>query len=151
MNAIDRKIVNARRSVTGARFLGCAAGASLLAACAGVPIASTRIDPSSPVAGEVAKLSRSDRDYPKFSEIPPKPSDLRPVRVYGREAQKLEAARDELDRATAPQTWTLQNTSAFAARAQAEAGPSLPPGSHDTEAFANSVRKRATPPPSPAR
>lgn len=147
MNALDRKIMNAGKSTIAARVLGVAAAATVVAGCAG-PIASAKVDPSSPVAGDVAKLATADKDYPKFSEIPPKPTDVRPARVYGQRANEVEAAGAALDAATAPGTWTLDRTTSFAAKARQDAGPTLSgPANSDTEAFANSVRKRATPPP----
>lgn len=148
MNALDRKFMNAGKSMNAARFLGVAAAAALLSGCIGNPIASAKVDPSSPIAAEVAKLSRQDHDYPSFTEIPPKPTDLRPLKVYGERADKVLTARNQLQAATADNTWTLNNTTAFAARARSDAGPDAGPSSAaQTEAFANSVRKRATPPP----
>ena len=146
MNALDRKIMNVGDSTMAARCLGVAAGAALLAGCVG--IASMRVDPSSPIAAEVAKTASADRDFPSFNEIPPKPTDLRPPRAYGERAKALEAARDDVDVATAPNTWTLGQTSAFEARARSDAGPDyVAPSNADTEAFANTIRRRATPPP----
>jgi hypothetical protein len=148
MNALDRKFMNAGKSTKAARYLGVVAAAGLLSACVGDPIASAKVDPKSPIAAEVAKVASADRDYPSFGEIPPAPKDLRPVRVYGQRAKELEDERAQLDAATAPNTWTLGNTTSFAAGAHRDAGPDLgPPTNADTEAFAASVRKRATPPP----
>jgi hypothetical protein len=147
MNALDRKFMNAGAATIAARVFGVASAAALACGCAS-PIASAKVDPTSPIAGEVAKLATADKDYPKFSEIPPKPTDLRPARIYGERAQAVEAAAAKLDAATAPGTWTLNATTSFAAKARADAGPALgAPANGDTEAFANSVRKRATPPP----
>lgn len=124
-----------------------AASAALLSGCA-TPVASVKVDPNSPIAPEVAKLARADKDYPSFNEIPAKPTDLPPPRIYGDRARELVVARDKLDVATASNTWTLGNTGSFQARAQAAAGPALGPSTNaDTEAFAKAVRKRATPPP----
>jgi len=148
MNALDRKFMNAGKSMIAARFLGVAAATALLSGCVGSPIASAKVDPNSPIAAEVAKVSRQNRDYPSFNEIPPKPTDLLPLHVYGERANKVLAARDRLQAATAENTWTLGNTTAFAARARRDAGPNIgAPTAAETEAFANSVRKRATPPP----
>jgi hypothetical protein len=148
MNALDRKFMNAGKSTRAARYLGVASAAALLSACVGDPIASAKVDPKSPIAAEVAKLASADRDYPSFNEIPPAPKDLRPAGVYGQRARELENQRNQLEAATAPNTWTLGNTTGFAAGARRDAGPELgPPTNADTEAFAASVRKRATPPP----
>lgn len=149
MNALDRKFMNAGKSMMAARFLGVAAAAALLSGCVTSPIASAKVDPNSPIAAEVEKLASQDHDFPSFNEIPPTPTDLRPAKVYGQRAEKVVAARDRLQAATAPNTWTLTgNTTAFAAGARRAAGPDIGPTTGaDTEAFANAVRKRATPPP----
>jgi hypothetical protein len=148
MNALDRIFVNVFGRTKAAWILGGLAAASLLAGCAVGRIANTKMDPNSPVAAEAAKIARADSDYPSFREIPPKPTDVAPPRIYGDRARALEVARIALDRNTAPDTWTLSNTEAFAARARAEAGPDLgAPASTDTESFAREARKRATPPP----
>jgi outer membrane murein-binding lipoprotein Lpp len=147
MNALDRKFMNAAKSTIAARLLGVASAAALLAGCAS-PVASAKVDPSSPIAADVAKLATADKDYPSFNEIPPTPTDVRPAAVYGQRARAVEAARADLDAATTPGTWTLGGTSGFASRAQAEAGPAIGASSSAaTEAFAKSARKRATPPP----
>jgi|KBSSwiStaDraftv2_1062776.scaffolds.fasta_scaffold165969_2 hypothetical protein len=148
MNARNRKIMNVGDRLMAARFLGVAASAALLAGCVSEPIASTRVDPASPIAPEVAKLASADKDFPSFNEIPSKPTDLRPPRIYGERAKELEVARNQLDAATAPNTWVLDQTGAFESRARVDAGPDLgAPTNTDTEAFANTIRKRATPPP----
>lgn len=147
MNALDRKNMNAAKTSKGACCFGAAVSAALLTSCAS-PVASVKVDPKSPIASEVAKLASADKDYPTFNEIPAKPADLQAPRIYGDRARQLVAARDQLDAATAPNTWTLNATANFQARAQTDAGPALPaPTNSDTEAFANAVRKRATPPP----
>lgn len=148
MNALDRKIMNAGDSSRAARILGVAAMA-MLAGCVGDPIASAKVDPASPIAAEVGRVASASTDFPSFNEIPPKPTDLRPPRIYGERANELKVARSQLEAATAPNTWTLKgNTTEFADRARADAGPDLgPPANADTEAFADTVRRRATPPP----
>jgi hypothetical protein len=137
---------------TALRLLACAGAAAMLAACGSSPFATAPVDPASPVAAEVASMAKTHGPYPKFSDIPPVPSDQRPVRAFGREADKLETAAAKLERETAPGTWTLDQTAAFAARAQRDAGPAVavdPASRAATEAFARQIRERATPPPSP--
>lgn len=147
MNAPDRNFMNAAKSSKAAWILGASIACALLSGCA-FPIASVKVDANSPIAPEVAKLASADKDYPSFQEIPAKPTDLPPPRIFGERASEVVAARDRLEVATAPNTWTLGNTGNFQARAQADAGPALgPPTNADTEAFAKAVRKRATPPP----
>jgi hypothetical protein len=148
MNALDRKFMNVGNSSRGACFLGAAVAAALLSGCAAGGIASVKVDPDSPIAPEVAQVAVANKAYPKFTDIPPAPTELRAPAVYGQRATELKTARAELDSATAPNTWTLGGTQAFLGRARRDAGPGYtPPGGSDTESFADTVRKRATPPP----
>jgi hypothetical protein len=125
----------------------CGAGI-LLPGCIGNPFVDAKVDPASPVAAEVAKVAKTNTDYPSFADIPAIPTDLRPVGLYGREAQVVKLAGEQLVRETAPETWTLKNTESFAADAQRDAGPRYEEGpARDPEAFARELRERATPPP----
>jgi len=125
------------------------AGCCLIAAgCTGVPFTDAKIDPASPVAADVAKMTRQDAKFPTFGGIPAKPKDVRPLAQYGRDAHSVLAAGDALVTATAPSTWTLQGTESFAEKGRADAGPQIePPKPGDAEAFARELRERATPPP----
>jgi hypothetical protein len=148
MNAHDRIFVTAGMSAMAARIIGVAAAGALLSGCAGFRVASVKVDPNSPVAAEVARVAGSEKTPPQFSNIPPAPTDIRPVRLYGQRAAQLEAARTQLETATAPSTWTLGNTQGFMAQARGQAGPDYNAATaSDAEAFADTVRKRATPPP----
>lgn len=131
-----------------ARGVVLAAACATLGGCIGNPFKDAKIDPASPVAPEVAKLSRENGKQPTFASIPNVPKDIRPAPQYGREAGRLAAAGEALERATAPETWTLQGTDAFAATALKQAGPAIEaPVAGDSEAFARAQRERATPPP----
>jgi len=139
-----------RRAV---RLLGCVGLALLAGACVSAnPFATAPVDPNSPIAAGVAKSARVNRAYPKFSDIPSVPTDIRPLRAWGKTAGETEAARDRLEAETGPETWSLSGTEAFAADAQAAAGREEAPSAAeqaDTEAFARALRERATPPPPP--
>lgn len=128
--------------------LAAAAACALLGGCLGSPFGDARIDPSSPVSADVARLTRGDQPFPTFASIPKPPDDIRPLAEYGESAQAVLAAGEALVAATAPSTWTLENTDAFADKAREDAGPQYEgrePG--DAEAFARELRERATPPP----
>jgi hypothetical protein len=130
--------------------MGCVGVAALLSACASSPFEEAKIDPASPIAPEVARLATANTDYPSFSEIPAIPKDVRPKRLYGEAAREVEQTRAAVERESAEGTWTLQNTEAFANRARGAAGADAAvPAARGTEAFAEELRQRATPPPPP--
>lgn len=151
MKEFDRLLLNVGRPAWAARIVACAGAAAALSGCVH-PIAETKVDPTSPVAPYVAEAARQNTGYPKFSDIPPMPKDVRPPAGYRARVQALETERADLEQQTAANTWTLGNTMSFATRAQREVGPGIAPSSSTpaTEAFAASQRQRATQPPPPA-
>ena len=152
MNASPRLFVMSRLEPLRTSLLVCAGGAMLGGCAISNPFATAPVDPASPIAAEVAAKARAAGDYPTFAAIPPVPADVRPLPAFGRAADDLEAAGADLARETAPSTWTLTGTEAFAGRARDIAGPETTgPDSTTaaTEAFAKAQRARATPPPPP--
>lgn len=145
MNASRPLFPMALRLVQSASLV---AGCALLTGCAGSPFKDAKVDPASPVAADVTRISREPAKYPTFADIPKPPTDIRPLAQYGADARTVLAAGEALERATAPGTWTLEGTDDFAAKARRDAGPQIePPKPGDAEAFARELRERATPPP----
>lgn len=153
MNAPLRLFACSSLGASARGLLGCAAIAVLLAGCVSNPFAEAKVDSNSAVADDVARMARESRTYPSFADIPPPPTGQRPVASWGKAADQLEVAGAQLDRNTAPNTWTLGGTDRFVARARAQAGPDIGTSGASTtpssEAFAKELRERATPPPSP--
>ena len=149
MNVLARLFRNAQNARLW-RGAGACLGLSILGGCAGVsPFATAPVDPESPAAQAVIAGARADTAYPKFSDIPPAPANPRTARNWARAVANVEAAGAQLAAQTAPGTWTLDGTAAFAARAQTDVTPPPAITTSDTEAFARDARERATPPPSP--
>jgi len=149
MNVLARLFRNADNAPLR-RGAGACLSLSILGGCASVsPFATAPVDPESPAAQAVSAGARTDTAYPKFSDIPPAPANPRPARDWARAVASVETAGARLAAQTAPGTWTLDGTAAFAARAQAAATPPPAITTSDTEAFARDARERATPPPSP--
>jgi hypothetical protein len=147
MTSRSSPFVNACRSGTAARVAVSLGACALLSACIH-PFRDAKVDPRSPIAPEVAKTVRPGAPFPTFVNFPKAPSDVRPHKQYGKAAAQVELEGAALVAATADATWTLGDTAAFAAKAQADAGPELPPNQPgDTEAFAKDQKARATPPP----
>ncbi|MDB5417397.1 MAG: hypothetical protein JWP50_816 [Phenylobacterium sp.] len=142
-----------RRQLRRATSLLAGVGAcALLSACMANPFRDAQVDPNSPIAADVARITRENTAYPTFAAIPPVPKDVRPVKQYGQAAKAVEQARLDLEQKTAPESWSLANTDAFATKAQRDAGQEAAPQANgQTAAFATTQRKRATPPPPPPR
>jgi hypothetical protein len=154
MNAPDRHFVTASAANRIFRVGAGLGAALLLCGCASHnPFATAPVDPTSPVAAEIAAKARANKDYPAFSEIPAAPADVRPLAAWAVSVNEVVSAGARLEQETAPHTWTLEasDTARFAARARTEAGPQGAEQSTSaaSEAFAREIRERATPPPPP--
>jgi hypothetical protein len=150
MNAPPRLFVTAARRLTtvGVGAAACA----LTAGCAVNPFFDSKVDPASPLAKDVARVARLQTDWPKFSDIPAMPKDVRQPAQYGADARAVTAEGDQLVQATDAAAWSLADTEAFAAKARAEAGDEAAPTANNrTSSFATEQRKRATPPPPPRK
>ena len=144
MNALRPLFPIAPRSL---RLLAAGAACALSAGCIADPVSDARIDPNSPVAAEVGRLSRANADYPSFNEMPAVSKDTRPLLAYGQAADDMKLVRAELERQTAENTWTLRNSDEFAAKLRQGVPDIPPPTPADADAFARELRERATPPP----
>jgi hypothetical protein len=151
MNAAHRLFVIARPA---GRLAGVLAALGLSGCLSSNPLATAPVDPRSPVAGEVAKLATADHNFPSFADIPPVPTDQRPLKAWGRSASQIAAQGVQLEQQTAANTWVLTGTESFAANARRQVDPapeSAESTTAATEAYAREMRKRATPPPPPKR
>jgi len=88
--------------------------------------------------------------YPSFCSIPATPTNIRSAQSFKAAVVTTRLSGARLVSRTAPGTWTLADTAAFAQAAANEAAPPPPMGSApDTSAFIAQSRARATPPPKP--
>jgi hypothetical protein len=135
-----------------AKLLACAGSCILLTGCIGNPFAEAKIDPQSPIIAEAKSAAHTTRPFPRFTDIPPVPKDVRAKAAYGVAASGIVMTGDQLVAATDPGAWTLSNTETFVDTGRQAAGPEQAPADPAaTEAFAKDLRKRATPPPPPKR
>ena len=79
MKAPARLFANVRQVQLAARFVACAGVYALTTACGGNLLSETTIDPKSPIAAEAAKMAKANAAFPKFSDIPAVPTDVRRV------------------------------------------------------------------------
>jgi hypothetical protein len=87
--------------------------------------------------------------YPTFCAIPAAPTNVRTASAFKALVVDTRVAGARVVASTAPSTFSLTDTEAFAAAARAFAAPPAPMSSTDqspTEAFATSARDRALPP-----
>jgi hypothetical protein len=137
-----------------------AVGASaMLCACASLPnvdekLAVPPVDQTSPAAVAVSDILNAPGDYPTFAGIPDQPTDLKTADEYKADVTGAQATAAALIAATAPSTWTLSETDAFAAQAMADAKVgevSAPTDAEmaESEAYARALRAKASPPPRP--
>ncbi|HJV43414.1 hypothetical protein [Caulobacter sp.] len=143
MNGETRKIMRL------GLIVGLAAGAS---ACAN-PFRTAPVDPSSPVAAAATAAARAKGPHRKLSEIPAIPTDIPTADQMRAAVTQQQAAGEALTRATAPSTWELKDTEAYAAKARRDVKPPAFEAPTDadraaTEAFARAARGRASAPPS---
>jgi hypothetical protein len=136
--------------------VACICGTLWLGGCANIPgdrtFAFGGVDPASPLAGEVAEASRSPGRYPKLNQIPPLPTDVRPVSAWKAAVVSEWARKDQLEASTAAIPFTLSHTDEYASSARSRISSVMAlqaPADAEarTEAFAAAERARATPPP----
>jgi hypothetical protein len=98
--------------------------------------------------------SKSDGGYPTFASIPAAPTDVRAPAAWRNSVAGVSAAGAKLNAETAPSTFSLNNTEAFAESMRRKLDAGGPPVTDpavsraEADAFSRSIRARATPPPS---
>ncbi len=112
------------------------------------------VDPKSPAAPAIQSVLQSPGGFPGFAAIPSAPTDLASVGQLKAKVEAEQAVGLAVTAQAGPETWTLDSTDAFAARAVAEAnaGGIHPPTAAEiaeSEAFAKAMRARAKPPSRP--
>ena len=112
------------------------------------------IDASSAVARDVAYANKHPGPYPRFSDIPNIPTDVRPASAWRSAVEDLKQRKAAVDAEAAALPPAQSDTEGFASntRSRAAADPAdVPPpdAAAQTESYAKSLRDRATPPPTP--
>lgn len=133
-----------------------AVAAGLLSGCAlpfpDPPVTSRGVDPTSPVADRILREDNAEvsPSYPRFSDIPAVPTDVRPPEAWNAAVGEVQAERAELDRWLDANPPELTDTEAFAERQRNAVGLdplTLPaaPTPEESAAYARQQRERATP------
>jgi hypothetical protein len=111
------------------------------------------VDPHSEVAQHVAYASSHPGPYPKFSQIPPLPRDVRPPSAYRAAVLDMTARRQALEGQTAalppPETDAEDVAGDLRSRLPNNEPPPAEDAQQQTEAYGRALRERATPPPPP--
>ncbi len=109
----------------------------------------TAPSPSASLPQDIAGKPEGSGDHPTFCKIPVLPSNVRSGKAFKEAVVGLRMTGVRLVAQTAPATFSLENTDAFAASARAEAAPPppiAPPDGQPTDAFINQARTMARPP-----
>jgi hypothetical protein len=123
--------------------------ASLALAVMGVGASAAAAQPPSATGQAIAAAERP-APYPTFAEVPPLPTDVRPLQAWKAAILDTQAVGAQTMGQASSTPWTLDDSQGWADRGRAEAAPPPPmttPGDLDTEAFVAAMRARATPPP----
>ncbi len=112
------------------------------------------VDQTSAVAGQVAAAQQAPGPFPRFSQIPPAPTDVRPLTAWRAAIGETLAEKRSVDANNSTYPYTLSNTQAFAEASRArippaEATPPAVDATQAAEAYAASQRERAKAPPPP--
>jgi hypothetical protein len=127
---------------------GCAMGTAVN------PFTGGAINPDSSVAAEVAAASRAPGPYPRFSQVPAVPTDVRPVPAWRNAVIGEWADKRQTEHEAAALAFTLGETESWAETRRAKipsnelSGPAAD-AAGQSEAWAAAERARATPPPPP--
>lgn len=107
------------------------------------------VDPSSPVAADVARAEAVRGPLPSFASVPPRPTDVRAAGAYKKEVLGVVADRRALSRWEAANPPAVNDTEAWAeAQRQrlAKERPVAPEKQAESEAFAKKLREAAQAP-----
>ena len=128
-------------------------GALALGGCASRSVFDdVAVDPNSPAKAQIEAVLAKPGAYPSFADIPQAPADLPAADTFRAEVESQTVAGQTVRADTAPETWQLDASEAFAERARADTGDIRAPTEAEiaeSEAFAAAARARAKPPPRP--
>ena len=111
------------------------------------------IDQSSAAAAQVRAAQQAPGPYPTFAQIPNLPTDVRPIGAWRAAVTGALAEKHQVDADNAAYPYSLSDTQGFADAQHARIPPAEAAPSTDAtsaaDAYAASVRARATKPPPP--
>ncbi|MFN3816047.1 hypothetical protein [Brevundimonas sp.] len=144
-------MTGSKMNASATKILAISAVCALLGACGARFAAPT--DPSSPLSGRVQELVDANRTYPRWADFPAAPTNVPGASVIAGRVAGLDQTGDTLDRSVAAIDWTLlEDPDVWSASVRARTeGARMSVGTARTaaevEAFAQSLRDRAEPPP----
>jgi hypothetical protein len=146
---MNHEASNPRRTQTVRAFTAF----GVLCALGGCSTPAHRVDAASPVAAQAAAAAANPGPYPKFSDIPAAPDDVRAGAAWKGDVVAVQSAGARINAQAAPDASTPNDTEAFAERLRrlaAEGGeaPTEEASRAAADGFARIARERATPPPS---
>lgn len=145
-----------RRAAAWTMAIAAATGGSALGGCADLTratsLAPAQVNPESPVAPAAIAASKENYAYPRFSDVPSRPKDIRsPAQM---KAAVVEVARDKrgLDRWATDNPPLVGGTDAYAAQTRGELSPEMmkpvdAEHARAMEAYAERERQQGAAPP----
>lgn len=142
--------MNARRAKKIVGGLAIATAVTALGGCAGAFNPPT--DAASPLAPRVQALVDANRRYPQWADFPRSNEPLPTAAEIAAQVQGLQGAGGELATEAARIEWTMTDPAAFSAEVNSridaqQVSPVTAETQAEVEAFAESLRRRATAPP----
>jgi hypothetical protein len=151
--------LQAARRLRGAGFPVSMAIVTAIGGCAHAPmltnpLAAGGVNRESSVSAEVTAATHAEGSFPRFSQVPAIPTDVRPAPAWRTAVVSEWGQKRQTERQAAAIPFTLANTEAWAQRTRAkipasQTTPPAPDAASQIEAFAAAERARATPPPPP--
>lgn len=117
-------------------------------------LTSLPVESDSPIAQDVIAASRQKGAFPRFADIPKAPTDVRPISAWRSSVTEIQKDKADVMAESATLPPAASDTEAFAAAERGRATssslatPAPADSAHQTEAYAEALRERATLPPS---
>lgn len=150
MTATEMNAARAKKMNGGIKVL--AAGMLALAGAGCATVSAPEGEAVSPVTPQARALVEANRRYPRWADFPAAPADLPTPAQFAVRVEALGATAEALAAEAARIPWTLEDPEGFAesvgARVRAaDLSPLTAATQAEVEAFAESLRRRATAPP----
>ncbi len=149
MTAVEMNARNLKKIVP--MLAGLTGAAPVLGGCVATPF-DAATDEASPVSARVDALVAANREYPRWQDFPPAPTDLPGAAQFADKVAALGVTRQVLTSEVGAMTWDEEEPATLAAAIRSRidaslAAPIAVQTRQEIEAEAARLRQRGTPPP----